>query len=301
MNLVLFTKNKELKSFYQELLPPSLSKEIFEDETAFGQFLKNLTIPTQVILDKDSFNGNLIQFISKNKFHHVICTTSQQDATSAMDLIRVGSILIHPKDLISLDWWWNRSMVSFTKKKIVDISGRSVVFIPSTLSSKIKQFLEASLWKIFFNKKPHLLTLDGADSQAKNTDLLEIFLKTMKKKSSEEMMAVAIKNFTKLSPRSFRQLLAIYRDYENSFETIKLFIYFDSSYENFDRAFDNCSTYLSSQIYRLDLKKLERALQAYSDYQDQEVFYEKLSDQTLIEFVNLAWKSKHHQSLLNKN
>ena len=87
-----YTKNKELKSFYQELLPPSLSKEIFEDEISFGQFLKNLTIPTQVILDRDSFHGSITQFVSKNKFHHVICTTSQKDASFVMELIRVESI-----------------------------------------------------------------------------------------------------------------------------------------------------------------------------------------------------------------
>ncbi|NBW57970.1 hypothetical protein EBR43_09380 [bacterium] len=291
MNLVLYTKNDELKEFFKKALPPSLQKEYFNQEAALKDFLKKLTIPTQVILDKDTFTFSLKSFLQQNKFHHVICVSHVLNFHESLELIHLGSIVITWHELTYLDWWWNRSMISFQKRKLEELNHHAVIFIPHTQVLKIRHFFESSIWRLFYQAKPRILTLDGSDHSGKYLDLCLIFFKTMQRHNTQEALAIAVKNFSAISPMGFRELLKIYKQYEPFFQNLKLFIYFDANHSNFDRAFDNCSTHLNSKIFRLDCKKIERMNQKLLATEQTEELYQHISQFLLIEEAALSWKS----------
>ena len=291
MNLVLYTKNEQLLSYFKKALPPSLNKEIFTEEGLLKDFLKKLTLPTQVILDKDTFSHSLKYFLQQNKLHHVICVSNLLSFNESLDLIHLGSILISWHELTHKDWWWNRSMIAFHKKKMNELSEQAIFFVPHTPILKIRHFFESSIWRLFFQTKPRLLTLDATDHSSKNIDLLSIFLETMQRSSRQEPMAIALKNFSTISPIHLNDLLRNYKNYENNFLQLKLFIYFDSLHSNFDRAFDHCSAHLLSKIFRLDCKKIERMSQQLLATAQTEDLYEHIKQLLIIEEVGLSWKS----------
>jgi hypothetical protein len=291
MNLVLYTKNEHLNDYFKKSLPPSLSKIFFNQEGPLRSYLKKLTVPTQVILDRDTYQEDLKNLFQKAQVHHVICVTTHVTFEHAIDFIRKGSILIAWSDLKYSDWWWNRSMIEFSKKRIHELKAQSIIFIPYTPVAKIRHFLESSVWRLFFEQKPHLLILDGNDSFEKNNQLLDVFMSTMKRNNSDIPLAISLKNFHEISPLHFRQLLSIYKNHESSFSFLRFFIYFDSSYSNFDRAFDNCINYVSSSLFRVDYKKLERMSDQLFETSQTEALYHHFNHHLVIESIELAWNS----------
>jgi hypothetical protein len=117
MNLVLFTKNPALKDYLRHVLPASLSQVLFEKEAELSSFLADLKIPTQVILDKDTYKKEVRTLIRKFDQHHFICLTIDMNFDAVLHFIRFGAVLITWEQLNLIDWWWNRAQIKFQHKK----------------------------------------------------------------------------------------------------------------------------------------------------------------------------------------
>ena len=291
MNLVLYTKNPTLQQFFKKALPPMLSQELFTEEQQLKEFLRKLTIPTQVILDKETYKLSLKAFLQQHKFHHIVCVSQSMVFEEILELLHYGSVLIHWLDLTSKDWWWNRSLMSFHKKKLTECPNQAVIMIPHTPVLKVRHFLESAIWRLFYEQKPKTLTLDISEPQHKSNELMTIFFNTLKKNNCSEPVAVFLKNFSLTSPRALKQFLLNYSHYEQSLDQLRLFIYFDNQHSNFERAFDHCSSELSSPLFRLDCRKVDRISQKLLTTAQTDDLYHHMAQSLIMESVELSWKS----------
>ena len=221
---------------------------IFEQENALVDFLNNLKIPTQIILDLETFKGDLQTFLMKNDFHHTICFQKNYSYQQCMDTLRHGALLVNHQQLHSLQWWWNRTTIVSSKLKVDTLPQTGVIAVLSPTD----RALEKS-WGQVFNEycaqsSQDCATLAIKALLGKNNILANL------KSSYPTLSTLVLTDLDKIFPRDLRALVAMLHQWSTE-NVVRIVLDIQSSQVLFESLLDWSTTDCQQGIYRLQLNR----------------------------------------------
>jgi hypothetical protein len=222
---------------------------VFEKESDLTQFLNTLKIPTQIILDQETFHGDLPTFLLKNDFHHTICVQENANYELSLQNLRYGALLIHPSQLNSLQWWWNRTTIMSSKIK-GDILPENGVF---AVLSPADQRLEKSWSQIFTEYCAHI-SKECLTFSARNLHLFQSNAIVQLRENWPTLSTIVVQDLDRPFPRDLRKLLAqLY--HESISHNLQIVLDVQSSQVLFESLLDWSTVDSQKGLYRLQLNR----------------------------------------------
>lgn len=296
MHLVFFTQNKNLEQHFQNNFAPILKKEFFSDETSLKSFLKNLKVPTQVIIDKKTFKGSLQAFAKEMRFHHIIIFSQEYTFEDSLDMVRQGVLLINAQQLMAPQWWWNRTLMQITRKKIQQLNLPAVVLIPPTSVVNLYQMIYEHTDKLFFQDKDvSLLYLSSTQSLEANLATLKNF--AIKHREMSTLTGIyCAQNF-------------LYAPYERCYflsqlrkllPQATLFIETDGSQNMTEHTLDQAVALGFPGIYQLNQRKAEKKIYQEPTVLRDDHCFDHVAELLDLEYLRYTWQpeTKNHQAFL---
>lgn len=286
MHLVFFTKNEQLKEHFQKNFAPILKKEFFSDETTLKTFLKNLKVPTQVIVDKKTFSGSLQAFTNQLRFHHIILFNDSYTFEECLSMVKQGLLLINAQELMNSQWWWNRTLMQVTRKKISQLPEKAVVLVPPTSVVNLYQMIAENIGVLFFNnKQPRLLALSAQQPMADTLERLERF--SIQREFQESVLVVYCAHTHLLAPYQRRYFL------EKATKILPNAIFFletDGTQNITEQTLDLMTELNFPGVYQLNHRKAEKKVYQQPSIFREEDFLQQLSELLDLEYMRYTWQ-----------
>lgn len=285
MHLVFFTKKDSVRQSFQKIFAPILKKEFHNDEHKLKTFLKNLKVPTQVIIDQQSFSGSLPHFVSQVRFHHIIIYNDNYHFEDCLKMVRQGLLLMNLEQLMCPDWWWNRTLMQTTRKKTSQLTQPSLVLIPPTSVVNLYHLIYENIDSLFFEgKNARMLYLSSQDSLADNSASLQRFAQDI---GPREQPVVYCSGAGLWPPHQRRQFL---QQAAQSLPQSCVFIETDGTQTLTEQALDQMVALQYPGIYRLNHRKVEKKIYQQPGLLQQHNWQTHAHDLLELEYIRYTWQ-----------
>jgi hypothetical protein len=261
MKIVLYTQSENSKSIFNQIIPGQLPSYIYTCHLELKNFLETLKVPSQILLDLESFPINIHDFLTQYNFHHIICIKENVNYELSIALIKRGSLLTTWKDLWSMHWWWNRTLIHFEKTSSDSIAEKSILLLPRSSEQFYRNFIEQNFWKTLFTYRPLIGMFDGRHSYSRIYSELENFhelISSQKKGKSFEVVA-QFNHLSHISPYGFKNFLEKFCDFFQQYSNVKLFLLPDENQYAFDKILIPCFETKKYELYKMNIESLEDA------------------------------------------
>lgn len=286
MHLVFFTKNEQLKEHFQNNFAPILKKEFFSDEALLKAFLKNLKVPTQVIVDKKTFSGSLQAFTNQLRFHHIIIFNDSYTFEESLSMVKQGLLIINAQQLMAPQWWWNRTLMQVTRRKIAQLPEQAVVLVPPTSVVNLYQMISENIGVLFFkNKEPKLIAISAQQSMADNIERLERF--AVEHQHQESLRVVYCAHTHLLAPYQRRYFM------EKATELLPKAVFFletDGTQNITEQTLDLMTELHFPGVYQLNHRKAEKKVYQQPSILREQDCLQQLSELLDLEYMRYTWQ-----------
>lgn len=285
MHLVFFTKQDSVRNNFQKIFAPILKKEFHQDEQKLKSFLKNLKVPTQVIIDQQSFSQSLQQFVQQVRFHHIIIFSQNYTFDECLSMVRQGLLLMNFEQLMAPDWWWNRTLMQTTRKKIPQLAQPSLVLLPPTSVVNLYHLIYENLDQIFFtDENVQTLYLSAQDSVEDNISCLQRF----KLESSPELQPVVYcSGAAQWAPYERREFLSKVNDI---LPQASIFMETDGTQTLTEQALDHMVALKFPGVYRVNHRKIEKKIYQQPSLLQQDDWQKQVQELLELEYIRYTWQ-----------
>lgn len=293
MRIVLYTKSNDKKDLVNQVISEQLNKEAFDDWGNFEKYINTLKVPCQILLDKDSVDDNLYNFVDQYSFHHIICLTSKPCFNDAIGLIKHGSLLATWNDLWNMNWWWNRSLINFERVASDRLNEKSIILSPYSFSTKVNHILHGALWKTLFDIQPLMIKFDGRNSFSRIHLELENF-KDIVFRNGDKVPFPIIAQFdflSELSPYGFKEFMKNFTEFFHEAENVKLFLLSDDSQYAFDKILIPCFENEEYELYKMNLYNIEKLFSDQKSLSQVTLEPEILQKEIVFEHIKIQQRS----------
>jgi hypothetical protein len=283
MHLVFFTKNEALLAHFKKVFAPVLKKEFFSQENDLKIFLKTLKVPTQVIIDETSFQAQIPKFAKEFCFHHIIIFTPQYTFQESLQKVRQGLLLVNPEQLMAPHWWWNRSLIQTTRKKISNISTAGVLLNPPTSVVNLYQIIYQHIDKLLFKDK--IVSVDYISAELPFVEVMHLVATINNRSPQQHILYCAHAHLW--APYQRRHFLSnVRRLLPDSLICLET----DGTQNHSEQIFDDLQGPIAAPLYQIHYRKAEKKI-----YQDPGILRETnclqiIADYLELEHIRYNWK-----------
>jgi len=285
IHLVCYSQSATERERFKDVFPPALSTMIFEKENLLVEFLNHLKIPTQIILDLETFQGDLQTFLRKNDFHHTICFQTQSSYQQSMETLKYGALLVDSDQLHSLQWWWNRTTIESSKVKGESLPQRGLIAGFSPLNRTIEKS-----WGQAFTEYCHASSQDCAvrtvSSLLTHTPQILHHLQ----QSYPQLSTLVLTDLDKIFPRDLRALIALLYQWSLK-HSVRIVLDLQSSQVLFESILDWNTMDNQSGLYRLQCNR-NKMIHKSSFVGMTAIFSQPMT----LEYVRYTWLAGHKLS-----
>jgi hypothetical protein len=248
IHLVCYSQSETQRKWMEFIFPPGLSKMIFDKEKDFIDFISHLKIPTQIILDLETFTYDLQTFLMKNTFHHTICFQAQYTYHKCIEALRYGALLVNHAQLSSLQWWWSRTTILSSKMKIDQFPSKGIFAALSPLDLKTEKSWSQILEDYCAEKSKTCASIEAKPYSA-DLRLFESLLK-----DTPHLSMIIMENIDKIFPNKLRAMLSFLHEWSNE-HNLQIIFNAQSSQVLFESLLDWSTIDHQKGIYRLQFHR----------------------------------------------
>lgn len=190
------------------MLPPSLTTMMFDNESALSEFIASLKIPTQLLIDQDTFHASLEAFMLKNNFHHTIWVKENYHLKQCQEALALGSLLVEPTELDSLQWWWNRTTILSSKIKSEVLPQQGIIAVFNSSARPMEKS-----WPQMFSQYAQLHNQQSLSMQATDWALMDMNKKESLFSKTDCLSTLVFTDLEKISPLQLRHSLTEWNDF----------------------------------------------------------------------------------------
>ncbi len=148
IHIIALASESVADSLVRKLVPPHLKILLLHSYKELEVTLKTLRIPTQLLIQRDLFEGHESSFMIHNALHHIYFFQEQTSFKETLSFLSHGALLLNWNDLVNNVWWWNKTAIESKKDKDYRFEKSAIIawMSSSTLdqsSSLIKRLAES--------------------------------------------------------------------------------------------------------------------------------------------------------------